>query len=139
MTTMTQRDFERIYEALRKAHQSIDPNMGGSEFSEAQVKLCPARVVRYKYNDGIMFLEIVKNTMIDVWGGMNDSNPALCNLSREMHTKYPIPQDVVLNDCEIVINTVCGETRTIKMTQEITSVEYMGDILQKNIIGDFIK
>jgi len=149
MGNFSQVDFEQIVSRLRKGIASIPPNMVQGKFSLEQKQALTAYMVDIlynilprnsdKYDDGYKFLEIVQDTMREQWGKLSESNPSLCNMVAGLKENYPIPQDVVLNDNHIVINTVCGETRTIEMTQEITSVEYMGETLQKNIIGDFLK
>jgi len=60
------------------------------------------------------------------------SGNALNMVRKAMDSTVPVH-----SECEIVINTVCGESRTIVMTQEVTSIEYMGVTLNKDSDGDF--
>jgi len=85
-------------------------------------------------------LRVMNECVLQTWNKMSDANPNLRSFTDAMKIKYPIPEDpVTYNECNIVINTVCGETRTIEMTQEVTSVEYMGKTLKKTTIGEFLQ
>ena len=142
---ISQENFEKILNSLSKAVSSIDPNMLGYEFTEDHKKALSASIVDLMYNilprqkdtysEGKEFLDIVLSSMIETWGNMSDGDPALCYLASNMRTNYPVPKDS--NDCEIIIHTVCGEVKTVEMTQEISSIEYMGKVLKKDSDGEF--
>jgi len=71
----------------------------------------------------------------DVTSKHGDERSRILGKAREnmdaLRTEASLPPEPVHNDCEIVINTVCGEKQTIQMTQEINSIEYMGKTLTK--------
>ena len=78
----------------------------------------------------------------DVTSKSGDENKRILGIAldnmHKLREDNTVPAVLEHNDCEIVINTVCGEKRTISMTQEITNIEYGGRTLRKTGAGEFL-